>query len=271
MSSKKKIENWLIGADPEFFLKDKNGIFKTAIGLIGGTKEEPIKIDNGCALQEDNVMVEFCIPPARTAVELSNSIEYVKNHIQKLIKPKDLEIAIVPSAKFTKEDLNNFQAQLFGCDPDFSAWEMMMNEPPIVTSEQLIRCAGGHIHLGYDNPSEDQSIQVIRAMDLFLGIPSILMDRDRDRRTMYGKAGCFRPKPYGFEYRTLSNFWISSKRNIEWVVESIEKTINFINDDNTIDETYGGKIQECINKQNIELATEIAKECSLNVLELTEV
>jgi hypothetical protein len=30
------------------------------------------------------------------------------------------------------------------------------------------------------------------------------------RRTMYGRAGEYRPQPHGFEYRTPSNFWLSS-------------------------------------------------------------
>jgi len=61
--SRNKIENITIGGDPEFFLKNKNtGEFIPAIGLIGGTKKEPIDISpegkTGYALQEDGVAGE---------------------------------------------------------------------------------------------------------------------------------------------------------------------------------------------------------------------
>lgn len=54
---------------------------------------------------------------------------------------------------------------------------------------------------------------VIPMMDILVGIPSVLIDRDPDariRRLVYGKAGCFRWQPHGLEYRTLSNFWLRS-------------------------------------------------------------
>lgn len=54
---------------------------------------------------------------------------------------------------------------------------------------------------------------LIPLMDLFVGIPSVLIDRDPNassRRMMYGKAGDFRYQPHGIEYRTLSNFWLKS-------------------------------------------------------------
>lgn len=54
---------------------------------------------------------------------------------------------------------------------------------------------------------------LIPLLDLFCGIPSILLDRSNGallRRKLYGKAGDYRLTPYGIEYRTLSNFWIKS-------------------------------------------------------------
>ncbi len=41
-----------------------------------------------------------------------------------------------------------------------------------------------------------------------------MYDKDTERRGMYGKAGAFRPKPYGVEYRTLSNAWLSNDERI---------------------------------------------------------
>lgn len=54
---------------------------------------------------------------------------------------------------------------------------------------------------------------IIPLLDLFVGIPSVLVDRDPNasiRRKVYGRAGEYRLPKYGIEYRTLSNFWMTS-------------------------------------------------------------
>jgi hypothetical protein len=52
-----------IGADPEFFLRDKaTGKFVSAHGLIPGTKRQPMKVDKG-AVQVDGMALEFNIDP----------------------------------------------------------------------------------------------------------------------------------------------------------------------------------------------------------------
>ena len=56
-----------------------------------------------------------------------------------------------------------------------------------------------------------------KELDYYLGLPSLLFDPDTSRRKMYGKAGAFRPKPYGMEYRVLSNAWLKSPELIKWV------------------------------------------------------
>jgi hypothetical protein len=51
--------------------------------------------------------------------------------------------------------------------------------------------------------------RIARNLDITLGLRTLDWDRDRIRRSMYGKAGAYRPKPYGIEYRTPSNKWVS--------------------------------------------------------------
>ena len=59
-----------IGADPEILLRDSDYLYRSVEGLIGGTKNAPVPIEglpSGFGAQEDNVMLEFNIPPATTA------------------------------------------------------------------------------------------------------------------------------------------------------------------------------------------------------------
>lgn len=123
----------------------------------------------------------------------------------------------------------------------------------------------GHIHIGYDDHDIETSLEIIKAMDLFLGVPSILLDEDKERRKLYGNAGCFRIKPYGVEYRTLSNFWIASEELTNWVFEQTLKAIEFVNNGHQISKELGKKIQDCINNQNVETATEIVEELNINI------
>jgi len=225
-----------IGADPEFFLKNKHR-HVSAIGMIGGTKDFPRPLKRkGFAVLEDNVSVEFNIAPCHDHKEFIAAIGYVMDDLRKRLKGYDFsqESAVV----FDPDQLQHPQALEFGCEPDFNAWTKEMNPRPVATNASL-RSAGGHVHVG----TRENPIEVIRAMDLFLGVPSIKIDSGTLRRQLYGKAGCYRQKPYGCEYRTLSNFWIFSEKLIEWVYNQTEKAIQFVEAGNTIDDKDGHTIQ----------------------------
>jgi hypothetical protein len=49
------------GSDPEFMLVDSNGKYRSAIGIIHGTKEDKISLGNGHYAFYDNVLVEVNI------------------------------------------------------------------------------------------------------------------------------------------------------------------------------------------------------------------
>jgi hypothetical protein len=250
------IESVLRGADPELFLRSiETNLPVTSIGLIGGSKSFPRNLGNGFALQEDNVTVEFNIPPCESKEKFVASLDYVLEFLKQELTPQNIKLDIVPTMEFAEEQLMHPQAQELGCEPDFNAWTNQMNPRPI--APETLRSSGGHLHIGYDNPTKGMSREIIKAHDLFLGVASVLYDADSRRREIYGKAGACRYKKYGVEYRTLSNFWIRNSDIMGWAYEQSEKAINFINNGGKIPLKIGNDIINCINNGDKELVKQI--------------
>lgn len=199
----------LIGADPEVFLRDTtSGKIVAAIGKLGGTKQKPLKCKHG-AVQEDNVLAEYNIDPASTEDEW---VFYHQTMLREIMRRTSCETVIKASHSFDIGYLQSLgkQAVELGCEPDFCIYEDEQNDKP--NPFQALRTAGGHIHIA----TQHDAAQVVKACDALLGVPSVLLDDDTQRRTMYGKAGCYRKKPYGVEYRSLSNFWLRDEHVMRW-------------------------------------------------------
>lgn len=118
-----------------------------------------------------------------------------------------------------------------------------------------------HIHLGYKNPNVDTSLELIEYLDAYLGIPSILRDTDTRRRSLYGKAGCFRLCDYGLEYRVLSSTMMKDTDNLKFVWKQLCKTVDaYVNSKHIPNES---DVIEAINNSNIELANKLIFEYNL--------
>jgi hypothetical protein len=246
-----------IGCDPEFFLK-KNQKYISAIGMIGGTKEQPRPLARkGCAVQEDNVSVEFNIPACDDIISFKDNIKYVLDTMKRRLR--GFEFSTESAVYFEQDQLQHPKALEFGCEPDFNAWTKGINPRPCATDATL-RSAGGHVHVG----TKEDPIEVIRAMDLFLGVPSTKLDTGTLRRQLYGKAGAFRPKDYGCEYRTLSNFWIFSEELIDWVYQQTQRAIEFVEEGSVIDPKHGAMIQACINNSDKDAYDQLCKAYGLS-------
>ena len=223
----------LVGADPELFMKNPNtGQFVSAHGLVPGTKYEPHKVPFG-AVQIDGTALEFNIDPAHTVDEFLHNITAVKNTIAGYVPGYNVvaePVAIYDQVYFDCEVPG--AAKELGCEPDFNGWTGEENPRPD-PGNRPFRTASGHVHIGWTegvNPKDDMHFEecaaVARQMDYYLGIHSLLWDRDPTRRELYGKAGAFRPKPYGMEYRVLSNRWLSSPSLIRWVYNQVIRGMN---------------------------------------------
>jgi hypothetical protein len=195
-----------IGADPELFFT-KRGQFISAVGIVPGTKEKPFEFAPGYNIHHDNVAVEYNIPPAFSLADWVESHYKALKYIRDLAKTKNLNLKIVSDAVFSDSELQTPEARLFGCNPDFSAWELMQNPVPEASGTNL-RTAGGHIHVGGRGWSFSDKIKLVRLLDIFVGIPLSMLEPGSRSNELYGKPGAMRDKPYGFEWRAPSNIWL---------------------------------------------------------------
>lgn len=255
-----------IGADPEMFLADASGNLKSGIGIIKGTKYDQMMVDGG-GLQYDNVAVEFSCDPQDSEESFVEVIAKMLKHLSVEVAP--LKLLALASTNFPEAELDNEEARRFGCDPDFDAWALCMNQVSSCAVDAPFRSCGGHIHIGTKNGSpkvlaEDSTgmgkVEMVKAMDFFVGISSILLDRDPSagpRRALYGKAGAHRPKDYGVEYRAVGNFWLRTPDLVRMVYRLTALAVAAA-DSGThtkyIDEVGQGTVCDIINESKVDEA-----------------
>ena len=213
------MEDLLIGCDPELFLSRK-GKYISAHDLVMGSKEKPYAVTKG-AVQPDGLAAEFNIMPAATSGQYIKNINTVMQRLKQML-PSDVEMVLKSWVHFDQAYMDKLPEKVkeLGCNPDFNAYEEGVNMAP--EQHPTMRTAAGHIHLGWTENRDPMDPQhflscciLIKNLDVFLGVPSVLMDKEGgERRKMYGKAGCFRPKSYGCEYRSLSNFWLKDTEHM---------------------------------------------------------
>lgn len=247
-----------IGADPELFVKSNSGQLVSAWNLIPGTKANPHPVKHG-AVQVDGMALEFNINPADKEATFIRNINHVLEQMRAMIEH---DFYISPVAHFGADYIKAQppEALELGCDPDFNGWTKEVNVKPNVDAP--FRTASGHVHIGYGDDSFPLAAAVACQLDYYLGLPSLLVDSDPIRRELYGKAGCFRPKSYGVEYRVLSNFWLLSKDRMAWVFRNAKKAVVDMLE-NKIYLPRHGDIQHIINENNLALAKEVIREHNL--------
>lgn len=230
-----------LGADPEIFV-GRGGQFFSAHDLIPGTKRNPFKVMNG-AVQVDGMALEFNIDPSEDYEQFQHNLDSVREQLKAMIG--DAEFLDVASVIFSEEFLKGvpYENVQLGCEPDFNGYTNRVNKKPDAMS--LMRTAGGHVHIGgFEVTKETQRThkatmgRLARLMDEEVGVYSILWDKDDVRRSMYGQGGCFRPKVYGMEYRSMSNAWLFNKDIVKTVFDfTVDAVTRFINGDDVKDTT----------------------------------
>lgn len=257
-----------IGSDPEFAaINTETGEFTSIIGLFGGTKEEPLSIGEGCFRQEDNVNAEFCIPPVTTKEDWLKHLNHCVTVGNSLL-PENLELIAVSSARFDESQLRGPGAKEFGCNESFSAYTHSVVKVPPANKVGNLRTCGFHVHTGFQTEvvQEISDIETfIKIMDLYLGVPSIILDLDQERRNIYGAAGDYRYRLIGddivvIEYRSLGGNLLGSELTRGWVYDNTRKAIEVFKSGKYQDILdVSNSFKTCIETQNVGMAKELCE------------
>lgn len=263
-----QIRKFTIGADPEMFIiNEKTGKVVSSIGLIPGMKGEPYVSEDmpkGFGLETDNILAEFNIPPVTSCEGFINAMNYMKDYISAYVKKINPDYGIKCSAyEVVDEDqLQSDQAKEFGCDVDYNCYTGGPNPKPegALTNG---RSAGCHIHIGYENPNVETSVKLVKYFDLFVGLPSIIYDNDVRRRTLYGKAGCFRLQEWGVECRILSAAMYATDALMKFVWNGVVRAIDAYNHGLKLPNPK--QVREAIDNSDIDLARQILANYGINI------
>lgn len=220
------------GADPEFMIT-RDGEYCSAIGVVQGDKENRIKIQ-GHQFFWDNVMAECAVKPSRSKKEALENFREFLGIYTAMVRP--YELTVQASQIYPDSELQHEGARKVGCAPDWCAYEMKLKDAP---KDEIkngnFRSCGGHIHLGDTGEvlqtDGEEPLLVVHMLDLFLGVPSLWLDRDPSspaRRRLYGQAGRYRVTDYGIEYRSLGNFWLQSPQLVGLIYDLAMFAVEFV-------------------------------------------
>jgi hypothetical protein len=217
-----------VGADPELF------VFRqytpvSAHDMLPGTKHAPMKVPRG-AIQVDGVAAEFNIEPALTQKEFLKNIKHVRRILERLVAAKGAEYVLqaIPTVHFDPDYFAALpdETKALGCEPDYDAYTGKPNPKPETTKP--MRTGSGHVHVGWTGCNPDRSDYheivslLVQELDFTLYQQSLKWDDDQERRELYGKPGAFRYKPYGLEYRVLSNKWLEKEGLQRFVFDTVK-------------------------------------------------
>lgn len=239
-----------MGCDPEFFFKQngevvgaekfipKNGLtfdFRATSSIK--TKEgKLVRHGDFTSLGDapaskfiiDGVQAELNPRPNTCRANLANEIKccFIKLKEELAKENKGFTVDFSRAVEIPRANLMELEekSRTFGCAPSNSIYKTSskikgIKLENIDATEYRVRAAGGHIHIGkkgYTNLTAALTThheQTVKMLDILCGNTCVLLDRDEaniERRKVYGKAGEYRLPEHGLEYRTLSNFWLTS-------------------------------------------------------------
>lgn len=232
-----------IGHDSEFGLI-RNGVITSALSNL-----YPFESPDGRGFP-DNMNAEIAINPVTTLKDFHSKTEGLLS----IVKGQGFDLLMDPTIKYPDEALQHPLAYISGCNPDLSAYSQLENEAPDFTKMDATRSCGAHIHVG------DEGVDPYRLaqwMDAYVALPLLLKEKPSTRRSLYGGAGCLRIKPYGMEYRTLSNVWLDSEELRAFVWENTHKAVEAARAKpfDTVDDWWN--VPEAIDTHNLKLATDM--------------
>lgn len=192
----------MFGSDPElFFIRNGQVVPSNDVITSGGG----MVTRDGFQL-ELNPSQHYCREVAGS--NIAQALDLAKDHADRIGAELSIAVGVTIGDEAWKK--STFETRRFGCNPTSNVYQKINR---LATGMRIrFRSGAGHIHIGGLNDGEKKDAEtIIKLMDIVGGNTAVLIDRDENnatRRKYYGRAGEYRLKPYGVEYRVYSNFWL---------------------------------------------------------------
>lgn len=250
------------GTDFEVFVREQGtNNFIPARLVTTGTKDAYEQISGG-SIHADGLAVELGINKSYTAAGFVSAVQTVLDELRRRCDTNGWYISEESLIEFTPEQWSTFTPEEIevGCNPDFSIYNAEPGQRYTEFEKQVVqlgftlvpnpsptdklgtkRTVGGHLHIGWmegiDNYRTDNFHNilckgVVRALDSVfspstskhgLGVDAIGC---KNRTAFYGGYGCYRPKPYGVEYRGADSRWLLDPVKCRQVMDNVSKMLS---------------------------------------------
>ena len=201
-----------VGFDPEVFVRDlASGRVIPGFEIRPGRKLSPAAALGPTDVYPDGFALEFATEPRTCLAFATDATQTGLRLAARAAEKVGGELSLVDVVHIP--NLRDYRPQqiALGCSPSENAYDTRA-ELPEDPYELPFRTIGCHIHFGRREATSEalypEAVQpIVQALDFVVGpvMTSLLAGlEDPLRRTVYGRAGEFRYKPYGFEYRVPS-------------------------------------------------------------------
>ena len=237
----------------------------------------------------DGVQAELNPRPAACRALLGNEIKNCFRELRDLMVEKGVAADFSQCVEVDKAEMDSLSdgSKVFGCAPSTNCYTAAESKITVDPKVYRGRSAGGHIHIGnqfieylinpdlreqhrsayeYDKSNSNMWKQatimdavlktpdiIVPVLDIVLGNTCVLIDRspsNKERRKVYGRAGEYRIKDYGLEYRTLSNFWLRSYQLMSMIMGITRLTVHLV-EQSTPENDYVKALFEAVKRENI--------------------
>lgn len=235
-----------IGHDSEFALA-QHGMAVSALDVFN----EDVYEDIHGRYFADNMNMEIAINPVTSLKDFHGHTESLLDNVKGMT---GYDLMFEPVIKYDSKYLSHPLALISGCNPDLNAYTEKVNEAPVFSEMDGTRSLGGHIHAQLDGANP---YWFARWMDMLVAVPLLQHETPSSRRELYGQAGCLRVKPYGAEYRTLSNVWLDSEDKREFVYEMTHRAVELAHTKDPNDVEQWWDVMLAINNHDLDLASQV--------------
>lgn len=192
------------------------------------TKENPFTI-NGGTMHHDCSLLEFTTPPCDTNEKLRSSYirqkEYVREALLTTVDVRRRAADVIggavhsitlsedTAAAFSQVDfMNQPENRELGCSPSRNAYGSRPIRPEGYADTK--RFGGTHLNISTPDTTSSEDRSLVMAVDIAFAMPHMFTcnspDDEQLRRELYGRAGEYRRKDFGIEFRVLSSNFLNA-------------------------------------------------------------